>query len=67
MRPVWAITSRWKSDHNPKRREYVDEDKGVRRNLVEAPQQWIQGVEEANEESEESPSQIRRPNESDSS
>ena len=23
VRPVWAITSRWKSDHNPKGREFV--------------------------------------------
>jgi hypothetical protein len=58
---------RWESDHNPKRREYVDEDKGVRRNLIEAPQQWVQGVEKANEESEESTSQNRRPNESEPS
>lgn len=67
VRPVWAITSWWKTNHNPERREYVDENKGVRRNQIEAPQQWKQGVDEANEESEESSSQICRPNESEPS
>ena len=67
VRPVWAITSRWKSDHNPERREYVGEDKGVRRKRVEAPQQWKQGVDKPNEESEESFNQICNPNESDPS
>jgi hypothetical protein len=67
VRPVWAITVGESPTITLKRREYIDEDKGVRRNQSEAPQQWTHSVEEANEESEESPSQICRSNESEPS
>ena len=68
VRLAWLTANRWKSYLYPKRRENVDEDKGVRRKQI-APLKKLstKGSNLPNEESEGSPSRVFHLNESESS